>query len=79
MLDSSRSIDNPVANYLMANKTQEERDGTSFAPAIAVDFLANGFKIRGSNNINLGTGQYIYIAWAENPFGSSNTSPANAR
>ena len=61
----------------MANKNQTERDGSTFV--IGVDFLANGFKCRGNNNINTGTGTYVYMAFAENPFGGENAPPATAR
>ena len=48
----------------------------------AIDLLSNGFKIRGtsdSQNAPDVNRTFVYCAWAENPFGSSNTSPANAR
>ena len=41
-----------------------------------IDFLSNGFKLR-TNQWNIGT--FMYAAFAENPFGGSNVSPANAR
>ena len=45
-----------------------------------VDILSNGFKHRNSDgDLNAEVSNYIYLAFAENPFGSSNTSPANAR
>ena len=77
LLDSTRGPTNLNSTYLMANVPQEEKNGSSFI--LGVDFLSNGFKCRGNNNINTGTGRYVYAAWAENPFGGSNVSPANAR
>ena len=46
-----------------------------------IDFLSNGFKVRGSNTAsNAGGGIYVYMAFAEHPFiGSGSKSPATAR
>ena len=45
-----------------------------------IDFLSNGFKIRGSDARNNGSGAtYIYMAFAESPFVNSNGIPNNAR
>ena len=50
-------------------------EGTGYT----LDFLSNGFKARKYDfNFN-SNNPYIYAAFAENPFGASNTSPANAR
>ena len=64
MLDSKRGPTNLNANYIIANSTNGEADGSSFI--LGVDFLSNGFKCRGNNNINTGTGRYVYLAFAEN-------------
>jgi hypothetical protein len=48
----------------------------------AVDFLSNGFKIRGTSNSQNAPNvnkTVIYMAWAENPFGGENAPPATAR
>ena len=49
-----------------------------------VDLLSNGFKVRsaGGASENASTGNYIYLAWAYNPFVTSptkNSIPATAR
>ena len=46
-----------------------------------VDFLSNGFKLRGTNSNawNASGGNYIYMAFAESPFVNSNGVPNNAR
>jgi hypothetical protein len=46
-----------------------------------VDFLSNGFKLRGtsSNAWNASGSTYIYLAFAEAPFVNSNGVPCNAR
>lgn len=44
------------------------------------DFLSNGFKFRGSHaSFNASGGTYIFIAFAEFPFGGSKTTQARAR
>jgi len=46
----------------------------------AIDFLSNGFKWRNSNAAINGSGSsYIYMAFAENPFVTSEGVPATAR
>ena len=72
--DSTRNISNPANHRLLASNTQSEAD-------YEVDLLSNGFKLRGSNEngVNANNATYIYIAFAENPFGGSNVSPAAAR
>ena len=46
---------------------------------VAIDFTANGFKIRsGDAKINASGSTYIFMALAENPFGGSGVNPATA-
>ena len=68
MVDSARSTYNPSSNYILANATSAEGTGTAI-----VDFLSNGFKPR-STAVNAGAGgpTYIYMAFAEAPFGNAN-------
>jgi len=71
LLDSTRSSTgggNPINSYLLPNATNGESTGDD------VDFLSNGFKIRVSGSgVNYNAGQnYIYCAWAENPFNLNN-------
>jgi len=69
---------NVVDLYTAANTSIiEQTDGGSNQ----MDFLSNGFKLRasgGSGTQSSGT-TYIYMAWAENPFGGSNVAPVTAR
>jgi len=45
-----------------------------------LDFLSNGFKLRQANGgMNASGSPYIYIAFAENPFGGEDIAPATAR
>jgi hypothetical protein len=74
--DIKRNPINPVTgNLLLLNKTDAE-----ISTSYPVDFLSNGFKIRGNNNItNASGGTYIYMAFAENPFVTSTGIPTPAR
>ena len=44
-----------------------------------MDFLSNGFKIRGNNDEVNGSETYMYWAFAESPFVNSSGVPTNAR
>ena len=45
-----------------------------------IDFLSNGYKLRGSgSDCNVSGGSYIYMAFAENPFTTSTGIPTTAR
>jgi hypothetical protein len=45
-----------------------------------LDFLSNGFKLRkGNGGMNASGSTYIYMAFAENPFGGAGIAPATAR
>jgi hypothetical protein len=74
--DTTRAPHNPSSITLEADTTGAE----SAVTANVLDFLSNGFKLRsGGDGYNQTGATYVWAAWAENPFGSSNTSPANAR
>jgi hypothetical protein len=63
MLDSTRDTFNAAEKYLYphANGVEQAYD--------VVDFLSNGFKLRYAGGLANQTGnEYIYIAFAENPF-----------
>ena len=50
------------------------------SPGDALDFLSNGFKQRNTGaEANASGDNYIYMAFAENPFVNSNGVPTNAR
>jgi len=69
-------------NGTYARTRAESNIGESAAAdsAAAVDFLSNGFKLRGdSSNTNRSGETHIYLAFAENPFGGEGVSPATAR
>ena len=75
--DSTRCTTNPMLNVLYPNRTDSQ---TGNDTANAVDFLANGFKLRNNaSNHNQNGREFIYIAFAENPFVGENVPPATAR
>ena len=73
--DAIRSPYNPAIKHLAANS-----NGAEYDEANALDILSNGFKLRtdASGSIN-GDYTYIYVTFAENPFGGSGVAQAKAR
>ena len=73
MLDNKRDGYNVTNRYLLADSTQTEASDGSFA----TDFLSNGWKARTNNgNFNTSGNDYIYMAFAENPFVATSGSDA---
>jgi len=74
MQDNKRNTFNVVDKWLEANATAAEDT------AYQTDFLSNGFKMRSNNDgTNRSNVNYIYMAFAENPFVTSTGVPATAR
>ena len=71
--DSTRRENNPNNATLVA-----DGDPVEVTASNDIDFYCNGFKLRNTEISNTAV-TYVYMAWAEMPFGGSNTSPANAR
>ena len=72
--DHKRQTHNGIIANLILDTTAAESSST-----FAIDFLANGFKVRnadGANNTN--QSQYIFCAWALHPFGGEDVTPAPA-
>ena len=73
IIDSSRSSSNPAAAKLYPNVSDIEN---ATATDNSVDFLSNGFKLRGDvtlNNATNGNGDtMIFAAFAESPFKTAN-------
>ena len=66
MFDSARSTYNRIDDWLAANESSTEVTGNS---TNYLDFLSNGFKIRGTGGyFGSGAGTVLYLAFAENPF-----------
>ena len=72
--DSTRSTSNPVQDRLYQSNTAESSVST-----MQVDFLSNGFKQRNSDSYLNGSDTFVYMAFAENPFGGENAPPVTAR
>ena len=78
MMDNKRSSsngNNVIDRFLYANSTNAE--ATTQTP---VDFYSNGFKCRNTDNkFNSSGSTYLYIAFAESPFVTSDGVPTTAR
>ena len=70
--DNKRNPHNVMDKYMTANGTGADSTRDS------IDFVSNGFKLRVANT-DCNNGNYIYIAFAENPFITSTGVPATAR
>jgi hypothetical protein len=69
MVDSARSPLNPTDKTLYANVADSEYTSSGYNK----DLLSNGFKIRGTSGAHNTSGStYIYMAFAEKPFGNVN-------
>ena len=76
MWDAARDTFNVVEKYLTPNTTGTE--GTT--STLNIDFLSNGFKLRGNHvSTNQSGKTFIYMAFAENPFVTSTGIPTTAR
>jgi hypothetical protein len=68
LVDSTRDPDNTVNLYLQPSSSSEEIDTSSEGTKNYIDFLSNGFKLRGTEISTNASQEYVYIAFAENPF-----------
>ena len=74
IVDATRDTYNPANKNLSPNLATAEGSGLN------IDFTANGFKLRvSSNSVNAGGNTYIYLAFAEYPFGGDGVAQAKAR
>ena len=78
ILDNKRDDGlNPRNSYLMPNQTSAEDANNS---SVNTDFLSNGFKLRATTGAMNGNGEtFIYMAFAESPFVSSEGVPTTAK
>ena len=77
LYDNKRDTFNVASTILVANGNGAEATGQSFN---FIDLLSNGFKLKGSDARNNGSGAtYIYMAFAESPQVNSSGVPNNAR
>ena len=68
LVDSARDTDNTVALYLKPNTNSAEIDTNTEGTKNYIDFLSNGFKLRGTEISTNASQDYIYAAFAEHPF-----------
>jgi hypothetical protein len=74
MYDTKRDPINRASQQIKANASNAE------ASTGAMDFLSNGIKIRTSDNDFNGSGNpYLYMAFADNPFVTSDKVPTTAK
>jgi hypothetical protein len=74
--DTTRQEFNMQTRFLQANQPAAE----STSSAADLDILSNGFKLRSTDDAQNGNGDtYIYMAFAESPFVSSEGVPTTAR
>ena len=76
MYDNKRDGINVIDKLLYPNGSDAE---VTTGGSLTVDFLSNGFKWRGNSAISNGSGNHIYMAFAEHPFVSSKGVPVTAR
>jgi hypothetical protein len=77
--DNQRDTFNPRIGDLTASESWTESTTTSNRGSTPIDFLSNGFKIRSDTSGINGTGNHIYMAFAEHPFVTSTGTPCTAR
>jgi hypothetical protein len=75
MIDTARDKYNVATQELYSNGSNAEGTASN-----NIDIVSNGFKPRRTQTaINASGGNYIYMAFAENPFTSSKGIPCTAR
>lgn len=78
--DSTRNVFNPVNNLLSLNQTKTESTMATDSSNGTIDFTANGVKFRSTNGSDFqGASTFVYLAFAENPFGGDGVAQAKAR
>jgi hypothetical protein len=76
LFDNKRAGYDPAVYRLYGEDTSAETGGTNNT----IQFTSNGFKIRfHGGSLNESGGDYVYMAWAEQPFVTSTAIPATAR
>ena len=75
ILDRARDTYNPAEKYISGSANNAETTTST----VKVDFLSNGFKLRGTDNrMNADDGTYVFVAFAKHPFGGSGVAVAPA-
>jgi len=74
--DDKRNVSNPSGYFLYANTTAAEYQAFTYSE---MDFLSNGVKLRKSHEqMNTSGSEYVYMAFASNPFVTSTGIPGMA-
>mgnify|MGYP003142563304 CR=1 FL=1 len=74
VFDTARSTSNPSSNDSTSQLQWDTEGAGSNTSAHKIDFLSNGFKMRGSGGLNNTNGAtYIYMCWADVPYKYNNT------
>ena len=68
LVDAERDTYNTVNLYLQPQSSSEEIDTSSEGTKNYIDFLSNGFKLRGTEISTNASQEYRYLAFAESPF-----------
>jgi hypothetical protein len=77
MYDSSRDTYNVADKRIKCDANTEEQSGDADRK---IDFLSNGFKIKGDDGeLNTDNYTYLYMAWAESPLNNLYGGQSNAR
>ena len=78
LYSSAQSPTNEVERRMTPNLAEAEG---YHATDMSLDFYSNGFKFRATNGnqINVNSGDYVFMAFAENPFAASTGIPTTAR
>jgi hypothetical protein len=80
MVDNKNNPSNRVNKNLFVDTSGALSTAGTAASDKNMDFLSNGFKVRTTNGeVNQSNEQYVYMAFAEFPFVSSNSKPGVAR
>jgi len=82
IFDNKRDSFNQVQKFLQPNSTSAEGNDNGTSSGKQIDFLSNGWKMRGTTGgMNASGGTYIYMAFAEEPLVANvgNSIPATAR
>jgi hypothetical protein len=75
--DNKRFPLNPINAYLTLNSDTNAAE--AYGTVYPIDFLSNGFKFNTDTSEVNGTNNYIYMAFAENPFVTSGGVPVTAK
>ena len=73
VFDNKRSPSNPVDDFMEPDTTDNAATESTSGYEIDLDFVSNGFKLRGpGGGINGAAGNFVYFAFAEAPFKYAN-------